>query len=193
MTIAQIIFEQIIHPNIYEVTQLSTTNRGIGGFGSTVAQSSARSNSKKSKSKSKAKYAIGRWDTLGQPSGKYDFYVNYDIPKAYLDLELPPPSWDDEVVEESEPNMDVQLPKEKHALSALLEEEALSPKEASKDLAGTTSPWASIPRSKDPFDDIPEEDSDFSYIQYLAQLSQPKDSQSPLKDAMKWNIRYYGT
>ncbi|XP_042444288.1 uncharacterized protein LOC122029387 [Zingiber officinale] len=185
MSIAQIIFEQIIHPNIYEVTQLSTTNREIGGFGSTDVQSSTGSNSKKKKSKSKAKYSTGRWDTLGQPSGKFDYYVNYDIPKALPDLELPPPSWDDEVVEESKPNLDVQLPKEKHALSAFLEEEALSPKEASKDLAGTTSPWASVPRSKDPFDDIPEEDSNFSYIQYLAQLSQPKDAQlSPPKDVI---------
>ncbi|KAG6495399.1 hypothetical protein ZIOFF_043205 [Zingiber officinale] len=88
-----------------------------------------------------------------------------------------------QVVEESKPNLDVQLPKEKHALSTFLEEEALPPKEASKNLAGTTSPWASVPRSKDPFDDIPEGDSDFSYIQYLAQLSQPKDAQlSPPKD-----------
>ncbi|KAG6472915.1 hypothetical protein ZIOFF_070393 [Zingiber officinale] len=173
MAIAQIIFEQIIHPNIYEVTQLSTTNRGTGGFGSTDAQSSAGRNSKKSKSKSK--YATRRWDTLGQPSGKFDYYVNYDIPKAFPDLELPPPSWDDEVVEESKPDWNVLLPKERHALSTFLEEEALSPKEASKDLAGTTSLWASIPRAKDPFDDFPEEDSDFSYIQYLAQLSQPKD------------------
>ncbi|KAG6479275.1 hypothetical protein ZIOFF_062738 [Zingiber officinale] len=176
LAIAQIIFEQqIIHPNIYEVTQLSTTNRGTGGFGSTDAQSSAESNSKKLKSKSKSKYAIGRWDTLGQPSGKFDYYVNYDIPKAFPDLELPPPSWDDEVVEESKPDWNVLLPKEKHALSTFLEEEALSPKEASKDLVGTTSPWTSVPQSKDPFDDFLEEDSDFSYIQYLAQLSQPKD------------------
>ncbi|KAG6532104.1 hypothetical protein ZIOFF_005942 [Zingiber officinale] len=114
MAIAQIIFGQIIHPNIYEVTQLSTTNRGTGGFGSTDTQSSTGSNSKKSKSKSKAKYATERWDTLGQPSGKFDYYVNYDIPKALPDLELPPPSWDDEVVEESKPNLDLQLPKEKH-------------------------------------------------------------------------------
>ncbi|KAG6492239.1 hypothetical protein ZIOFF_047190 [Zingiber officinale] len=182
MTIAQIIFEQIIHPNIYEVTQLSTIVRGTGGFGSTNTQSTTDSSKKTSKKSSK--YTTGRWDTLGQPSGKFDYYVNYDIPKAPPDLELPPPSWDDEVIDDSgrpkESDWDQLLPKEKHALSIFLEEETLSLKETSKDLAGTTTPWASVPRSKDPFDDILEEDSDLSYIQYLTQLSQP--------DTTKWDL-----
>ncbi|KAG6532384.1 hypothetical protein ZIOFF_006224 [Zingiber officinale] len=43
------------------------------------------------------KYKTGRWDTLGQPSGKFDYYVNYDIPKGFADIELPPPTgWNDE-------------------------------------------------------------------------------------------------
>ncbi|KAG6536418.1 hypothetical protein ZIOFF_001474 [Zingiber officinale] len=43
------------------------------------------------------KYKTGIWDTLGQPSGKFDYYVNYDIPKGFADIELPPPTgWDDE-------------------------------------------------------------------------------------------------
>ncbi|KAG6535504.1 hypothetical protein ZIOFF_000504 [Zingiber officinale] len=34
MTVAQIIFEKIIHPDVYEVPQLAVTVRGSGGFGS---------------------------------------------------------------------------------------------------------------------------------------------------------------
>ncbi|KAG6504477.1 hypothetical protein ZIOFF_036810 [Zingiber officinale] len=151
MAIAQIIFEQIIHPNIYEVTQLSTMTRGKGGFGSTNTSSPSRRSSMK-KTKAKSKYATGRWDTLGQPSGNL-IIIRIQKPKSKLGC---------------------ALPKEKHALSAFIEEEALFPQEASKDLAETTSPWAFVPRSKDPFDVTLEEDSDLSYIQYLAQLSQPK-------------------
>ncbi|XP_042411001.1 uncharacterized protein LOC122000664 isoform X1 [Zingiber officinale] len=43
------------------------------------------------------KYKTGRWDTFGQPSGKFDYYVNYDIPNGFADIELSPPTgWDDE-------------------------------------------------------------------------------------------------
>ncbi|KAG6520823.1 hypothetical protein ZIOFF_017884 [Zingiber officinale] len=44
----------------------------------------------------KSKYKIGRWDTLGQPSGKFDYYVNYDIPEIPSFPEIPPTGWDDE-------------------------------------------------------------------------------------------------
>ncbi|KAG6499121.1 hypothetical protein ZIOFF_038877 [Zingiber officinale] len=30
--------------------------------------------------KQKSKYKTGRWDTLGQPSGRFDYYGNYDLP-----------------------------------------------------------------------------------------------------------------
>ncbi|KAG6479306.1 hypothetical protein ZIOFF_062769 [Zingiber officinale] len=46
----------------------------------------------------KSKYKTGRWDTLGQPSGKFDYYVNYDIPEIPSFPEIPPTGWDDEVV-----------------------------------------------------------------------------------------------
>ncbi|KAG6474019.1 hypothetical protein ZIOFF_067942 [Zingiber officinale] len=39
--IAHIIFEKIIHPNVYEVPQLSATVRGSGGFGSTNNKASS--------------------------------------------------------------------------------------------------------------------------------------------------------
>ncbi|KAG6468508.1 hypothetical protein ZIOFF_073196 [Zingiber officinale] len=45
----------------------------------------------------KSKYKTGRWDTLGQPSGRFDYYVNYDIPTSSFNLELPPPTgWGDD-------------------------------------------------------------------------------------------------
>ncbi|KAG6489568.1 hypothetical protein ZIOFF_050843 [Zingiber officinale] len=44
----------------------------------------------------KSKYKTGRWDTLGQPSGKFDYYVNYDIPEIPPFPEFPPTGWDDE-------------------------------------------------------------------------------------------------
>ncbi|KAG6472555.1 hypothetical protein ZIOFF_070021 [Zingiber officinale] len=47
----------------------------------------------------KSKYKTGRWDTLGQPSGKFDYYVNYDIPEIPSFPEIPPTGWDDEVDE----------------------------------------------------------------------------------------------
>ncbi|KAG6510491.1 hypothetical protein ZIOFF_028515 [Zingiber officinale] len=49
--------------------------------------------------KQKSKYKTGRWDTLGQPSGKFDYYVNYDIPEIPFFPEIPPTGWDDEVGE----------------------------------------------------------------------------------------------
>ncbi|KAG6503124.1 hypothetical protein ZIOFF_035414 [Zingiber officinale] len=60
------------------------------------------SKEKRKKEKRKEKYKTGRWDSLGQPSGKFDYYVNYDIPQIPSDLQLPPPSWGDE--EENAPD-----------------------------------------------------------------------------------------
>ncbi|KAG6506751.1 hypothetical protein ZIOFF_032080 [Zingiber officinale] len=51
--------------------------------------------------KQRSKYKTGRWDTLGQPSGKFDYYVNYDIPEIPSFPEIPPTGWDDEVGETS--------------------------------------------------------------------------------------------
>ncbi|KAG6514254.1 hypothetical protein ZIOFF_024601 [Zingiber officinale] len=48
------------------------------------------------KERRKSKYKTGRWDTLGQPSGRFDYYVNYDIPTSSFNFELPPPmGWGD--------------------------------------------------------------------------------------------------
>ncbi|KAG6479302.1 hypothetical protein ZIOFF_062765 [Zingiber officinale] len=47
----------------------------------------------------KSKYKTGIWDTLGQPSGKFDYYVNYDIPEIPSFPEISPTGWDDEVDE----------------------------------------------------------------------------------------------
>ncbi|KAG6500548.1 hypothetical protein ZIOFF_040396 [Zingiber officinale] len=57
---------------------------------------------RKKEKRKKEKYKTGRWDTMGQPSGKFDYYVNYDIPQIPSDLQLPPPSWGDE--EENAPD-----------------------------------------------------------------------------------------
>ncbi|KAG6507943.1 hypothetical protein ZIOFF_033298 [Zingiber officinale] len=54
------------------------------------------------KGKRKEKFKTGRWDTLGQPSSKFDYYVNYDIPQIPSNLQLLPLSWGDE--EENDPN-----------------------------------------------------------------------------------------
>ncbi|KAG6468446.1 hypothetical protein ZIOFF_073131 [Zingiber officinale] len=49
----------------------------------------------------KDKFSQGRWDTLGEPSGKYDYLVRYDIPSNFFETEIPPPTgWDDEEVSE---------------------------------------------------------------------------------------------
>ncbi|KAG6530283.1 hypothetical protein ZIOFF_012506 [Zingiber officinale] len=110
------------------------------------------------------------------PKNKMTGAIGFDLaadqstviePKGTSPSSWDDPSWDDKVIEEFKnpnPNWDVLLPKEKHTLSAFFKEEALYPQEASKDLAGTTSPWASVPRSKDPFDVTLEEDSDLFYI-----------------------------
>ncbi|KAG6490115.1 hypothetical protein ZIOFF_051398 [Zingiber officinale] len=66
------------------------------------------------KGKQNSKYKTGRWDTLGQPSGKFDYYVNYDIPKIPFDLELPPPSgWGDE--EDNNPKQIEDTPSERYS------------------------------------------------------------------------------
>ncbi|KAG6476191.1 hypothetical protein ZIOFF_065427 [Zingiber officinale] len=53
--------------------------------------------------KNKNKFKEGRWDTLGEPSGKYDYMVRYDIPNSFLETEIPPPTgWeDDEAITEA--------------------------------------------------------------------------------------------
>ncbi|KAG6497371.1 hypothetical protein ZIOFF_045270 [Zingiber officinale] len=69
------------------------------------------------KGKQNSKCKTGRWDTLGQPSGKFDYYVNYDIPKIPFDLELPPPSgWGDE--EDNNPKQIEDTPSERHLVQA---------------------------------------------------------------------------
>ncbi|KAG6494054.1 hypothetical protein ZIOFF_049072 [Zingiber officinale] len=66
------------------------------------------------KGKQSSKYKMGRWDTLGQPSGKFDYYVNYDIPKIPFDLELPPPSgWGDE--KDNNPKQIEDIPSERYS------------------------------------------------------------------------------
>ncbi|KAG6476473.1 hypothetical protein ZIOFF_065715 [Zingiber officinale] len=51
--------------------------------------------------KNRNKFSQGRWDTLGEPSGKYDYMVRYDIPSTFFETEIPPPTgWGDEVTSE---------------------------------------------------------------------------------------------
>ncbi|KAG6510060.1 deoxyuridine 5'-triphosphate nucleotidohydrolase-like [Zingiber officinale] len=88
--VAQLILEYIVMADVYEVQSLTPTDRSIEGFGSTSQRRKPTSSSKTSK---------GRWDTLGEPSAKFDYYINYDMPTPLPDLELPAPSWDDEPTE----------------------------------------------------------------------------------------------
>ncbi|KAG6472673.1 hypothetical protein ZIOFF_070148 [Zingiber officinale] len=79
---------------------------------------------KASKHAKRPKASVGRWDTLGEPSGKFDYYVNYAIPAPLPDLELPSPSWDDEPAEtqstqETPPILDILLLKELHVVLTL--------------------------------------------------------------------------
>ncbi|KAG6474058.1 hypothetical protein ZIOFF_067982 [Zingiber officinale] len=85
--VSQLILEYIVMADVYEVQSLTPTDRSIEGFGSTSQRRKPTSSPKTSK---------GRWDILGEPSDKFDYYVNYDIPTPLPDLELPAPSWDDE-------------------------------------------------------------------------------------------------
>ncbi|KAG6510755.1 hypothetical protein ZIOFF_028791 [Zingiber officinale] len=51
--------------------------------------------------KNRDKFSQGRWDTLGEPSGKYDYLVRYDIPSNFFETEMPPPTgWEDEIISE---------------------------------------------------------------------------------------------
>ncbi|KAG6493095.1 hypothetical protein ZIOFF_048071 [Zingiber officinale] len=60
------------------------------------------------KEKQNSKYQTGRWVTLGQPSEKLDYYVNYDIPKTQFNLKLPPPfSWGDDKFNNSKQTEDM--------------------------------------------------------------------------------------
>ncbi|KAG6510937.1 hypothetical protein ZIOFF_028984 [Zingiber officinale] len=46
--------------------------------------------------KNKNIFKEGRWDILGEPSGKYDYMVRYDIPNSFFETEMPPPTgWED--------------------------------------------------------------------------------------------------
>ncbi|KAG6510513.1 hypothetical protein ZIOFF_028537 [Zingiber officinale] len=80
--VAQLILEYIVILEVYELKNLTLTNRGIEGFGSTTPILQNKSHKKPE----------ARWNTLGEPSGKYDYYVNYAIPNPLPDLELPTPS-----------------------------------------------------------------------------------------------------
>ncbi|KAG6499026.1 hypothetical protein ZIOFF_038782 [Zingiber officinale] len=129
MTIAQIIFEKILLPNVYQVPQLSTTTRGIEGFGSTNTPSSNKTKPKDIKG------AI--WETLGEPSDDDTSTKQHRL------------KW---------------VPKEKHVISMFLEEPQSSMRKPQKDLVGTTSPWATVPRSKELYVDTLDEDEELSYI-----------------------------
>lgn len=47
------------------------------------------------KSKPKKQYAQEKWSTLGQPSGKWDYYVRYDTPTLTPLQEIVAMGWDD--------------------------------------------------------------------------------------------------
>ncbi|KAG6472626.1 hypothetical protein ZIOFF_070100 [Zingiber officinale] len=107
--LAQIIFEQILLPTIYEATSLSPTTRSNQGFGLPPITS-----------KERKKQPI--WDTLREPSGKFDYYVNYALPDLLPDLELPAPSWDDDTITTTPPIFSKLLPRDKHLVSVCIED-----------------------------------------------------------------------
>ncbi|KAG6537016.1 hypothetical protein ZIOFF_002094 [Zingiber officinale] len=92
--IAQLILENISTPEVYEVKSLDDTARGYGAFGSTSKDHMEGLQQQLTYTWPKTKNKQ-RWGTLGEPSGKFDYYVNYAIPKAAPDLQLSEPSWDD--------------------------------------------------------------------------------------------------
>ncbi|KAG6474209.1 hypothetical protein ZIOFF_068133 [Zingiber officinale] len=158
--VAQLILEYIVMTNVYEIQQsLTSTDRSTEGF---VLASQRR------KSTCSSKASKGRWDTLGEPSGKYDYYVNYDIPAPLPDLELPAPSWDDEPTKPQTLN----LPKE--AATVLIEESELLQTTLEQAHAGETSPGVTVlwslettPRYSD------MEDAFLDHIQYMASITTP--------------------
>ncbi|KAG6474399.1 hypothetical protein ZIOFF_068334 [Zingiber officinale] len=134
--LAQIIFEQILLLTICEATSLSPTTRSNQGFGLPPITS-----------KECKKQPI--WDTLGEPSGKFDYYVNYALPDLLPDLELPALSWDDDTITTTPPIFSKLLPRDKHLVSVCIEDAILQQERSPENHAGTTSPWASVPRSMD--------------------------------------------
>ncbi|KAG6472354.1 hypothetical protein ZIOFF_069814 [Zingiber officinale] len=114
------------------------------------------------------------WDTLGEPSGKFDYYVNYALPDPLPDLELPAPSWDDDTITTTPSILNQLLPREKHLASVCLEDTILQQERSPGNHAGTTSPWANVPRSIDLSGESTDiEDEFFDHIQYLADLTIP--------------------
>ncbi|KAG6474446.1 hypothetical protein ZIOFF_068381 [Zingiber officinale] len=118
--IAQIILENISTLEIYEVESSDDTVRDANTFGSTSEKHIVQLRQQLTTTwlKTKVTSSIpadrrftkprkpGRWDTLGEPSGKFDYHVNYAIPEAIPDLELPTPSWDDNPCPSSENTID---------------------------------------------------------------------------------------
>ncbi|KAG6474161.1 hypothetical protein ZIOFF_068085 [Zingiber officinale] len=113
-------------------------------------------------------------DTLGEPSGKFDYYVNYALSNPLSDLELPAPSWDDNTITTTQSILNKLLPREKHLASVCLEDTIFQQERSPENHAGTTSSWANVPRSMDlSSESIDMEDKFFDHIQYLADLTIP--------------------
>ncbi|KAG6474160.1 hypothetical protein ZIOFF_068084 [Zingiber officinale] len=110
--LVQIIFEQLLLPTIYEATSLSPT-RSHQGFG--LPPTTNKDHYKR--------HPI--WDTLGEPSGKFDYYVNYAPPDPLPDLEFPAPSWDDDTITTTPSILNKLLSREKHLASVCLEDTIL--------------------------------------------------------------------
>ncbi|KAG6469878.1 hypothetical protein ZIOFF_070811 [Zingiber officinale] len=92
----------------------------------------------------KLKNKTGRWDTLGQPSGKFDYYVNYDIPEIPSFPEIPPTGWDDEVDETNNSQKEESIAAseryssttEPHILINKISPNAVTPSRQSEESAG---------------------------------------------------------
>ncbi|KAG6518474.1 hypothetical protein ZIOFF_021949 [Zingiber officinale] len=154
--VAQLILEYIAIPEVYEVKNLTPTKHGTEGFGSTTPIPQNKSHKKKE----------ARWDTLGEPSGKYDYYVNYAIPDPLPDLELPTPSWDDEpqIPQQITPLvMDILLSKERHTILTFTHKGEHFQRSPEEDHAGATSSGATVLRSMDTIQD----DSDYDFLHQI--------------------------
>ncbi|KAG6472353.1 hypothetical protein ZIOFF_069813 [Zingiber officinale] len=172
--LAQIIFEQLLMPTIYEATSLSPTTRSHQGFGLPLTTNKDHHK----------RHPI--WDTLGEPSGKFDYYVNYALLDPLPDLELPAPSWDDDTITTTPSILNQLLPREKHLASVCLEDTILQQERSPENHAGITSPWANVPRSIDlSVESTDMEDEFFDHIQYLADLTIPRAKE---KIPCKWLV-----
>ncbi|KAG6497846.1 hypothetical protein ZIOFF_045752 [Zingiber officinale] len=68
---------------------------------------------------------------------KFDYYVNYDIPKAPPNLELPPPSWDEEVMKKlATPNERYSSTAEPHILVNKISQHVVLPQRHTERSAG---------------------------------------------------------